>query len=66
MSDDVAPQPQEMDDADRDRVERLLDEVGGSTTSDRVMLLGYRAILLKDIRWLLGELLAYRQNEVHR
>lgn len=58
----------EMDQTHRERVCRLLFETGrppDAATQD-VFISAYKAVLLKDVMWMLNELLTYKQNEVHR
>jgi len=57
---------QERDDEDAKRAYRLLHEIGATPSTQEQDLAAYTAVLLKDIRFALFELLAYKQNEVHR
>lgn len=58
----------EMDETDRHRMCQLLIDVGMVPgTSNAIQLLAaYNAVLLKDVRFILNELLVYKQQEIHR
>ncbi len=59
--------PQEMDQAHRERVCRLLFETGrppGAATQD-TFIRAYQAVLLKDAVWLLSELLSWENAKGH-
>ena len=66
MSD--APKITEMDQGHRERVCRLLWEIGSNPGGARPdqFLAAYQAVLMKDLLWVNSELLGYKQNEVHR
>jgi hypothetical protein len=64
----VTTKPQELAPEDAERVHQLILECNAfpSEVAPEVKLAAYSAVLLKDIRWNLGELLAYKQMEIHR
>lgn len=61
---------QEFDDADMNRAVRLLRECGNVALprdiSPSIMLAAYTAVLLKDVRFGLSELVYIKQNEMQR
>lgn len=67
----MSDQRQELDDAHRERIYRLLSETSPralptANFATHEVLAAYQAILTKDLLWAVNELLAYKQNEVHR